>query len=76
MTLEDCPQSIEPTCFSNPYNYTDFVSYSPATYHMNWGWYGSQNGYYNDNNIEVEISNKKYNFSTNRKDIINIYPIK
>jgi hypothetical protein len=76
MTLEDCPQSIEPTCFSNPYNYTDFVSYSPATYHMNWGWYGSQNGYYNDNNIEVEISNKKYNFSTNRKDIINIYTIK
>lgn len=35
-------------------------------YHMNFGWGGSSDGYYLDNN--------PIGFSNNRKDIVDIYP--
>lgn len=43
----------------------------PSTYlHMNWGYSGSNNAFYNDNNIA--LSNGR-DYKYNRKDIINIY---
>lgn len=41
-------------------------------YHMNWGWGGSQDGYFYEN----AVNPLSYNFSTNRKDIVDIYPAK
>lgn len=41
-----------------------------AFFHMNWGWGGKNDGYFLDNNITIP----DYNFSVNRRDIINISP--
>lgn len=41
-------------------------------YHMNWGWGGSQDGYFYEN----AVNPTPYNFSTDRQDIIDIYPVK
>ena len=75
MTLEDCPSSYEPTMFLNPYTYNDYVSYVPLRFHMNWGWGGTNNGYYTDANLWVTLDNVNYNFAGNRRNIINIYPV-
>lgn len=37
-------------------------------FHMNWGWYGNDDGYYMDNSLVV--SNGTDDFNTNRKDLI------
>lgn len=74
MTLEDCPESHEPTCFLNPYTYDAIVSVTPPSFHMNWGWYGLNDGYYADDNLWLKANGKDYNFAHGRKDIINIYP--
>lgn len=56
------------------YSYTIGKVYNeayPSTYlHMNWGYSGSNNAFYNDNNIA--LSNGR-DYKYNRKDIINIY---
>ena len=71
MTLEDCPEDYEPQMFLNPYTYDD-TSKSPVVvyWHMNWGWYGNNDGYY----VTPEV--KGYDFTNKRKNIINIYPVK
>ena len=74
MTLEDCPSSYEPQQFLNPYNHTEIVSYTPARFHMNWGWGGTNDGYYLDDIITVTQEKVDYNFTASRQDIINIYP--
>ena len=38
--------------------------------HMNWGWYGDDNAWYLEDNIETSLGN----FKSDRKDIINIHP--
>lgn len=38
--------------------------------YMNWGWGGSYNGYYSDNNVYNPVGS----FNRNRKDIINVSP--
>lgn len=43
-----------------------------AYYHMNWGWGGFDDGYF----YEDAVNPGQYNFSTNRQDIIDIYPVK
>lgn len=42
----------------------------PILFHMNWGNYGSFDGYYLDTNIHISGSNKNYNYSNDRKDIL------
>lgn len=37
---------------------------------MNWGWYGDDNAWYLEDNIETSLGN----FKSDRKDIINIHP--
>lgn len=41
-------------------------------YHMNWGWGGSQDGYF----YESTVNPAPYDFSTAREDIVDIYPAK
>lgn len=71
MTLEDCPSSYEPQQFTNPYNYsTDGSSYT--MFHVNWGWGGTSNGYYQSG--QTKLGN--YDFAIDRCNIVNIYPTK
>ena len=74
MTLEQCPSSYEPTMFLNPYTTTIHESYTPSYYHMNWGWDGTCNGYYLDDNMVITPGNETYHFKYNREDFINIQP--
>lgn len=39
-------------------------------FHMNWGWGGSKDGYFYEENVNPG----GYNFSTSRQDIVDIYP--
>lgn len=50
---------------------TVYDSY-PFFFHMNWGWGGSKNGYFQDNNIYISNfdGNDYRNYNTNRKDLI------
>lgn len=41
-----------------------------AHYYMNWGWGGTYNGWYFNENTTPGNNN----YSSNRKDIVNIYP--
>ena len=52
--------------------YYQSVNRSDSYYHMNWGWGGSKDGYF----YEDAVNPSSYNFSTNRKDIVDIYPAK
>lgn len=61
---------------SSPYYYKQYSEptpnaqrYTHTSFHMNWGWNGNHNGWFSDDNI----STGDHNFSSNRKDIINIY---
>lgn len=77
MTLENCPETVEPTCFLNPFNYSIALSYSPLYFHMNWGWgENGANGYYNDADIKISLSSGDRNYRRKREDIINIQPNK
>lgn len=40
----------------------------------NWGWGGDNDGYFYD--VKVNINGAEHNFSKDRKEIINIYPVK
>jgi hypothetical protein len=42
--------------------------------HMNWGWGGSQNGFFNYNNFNPTVGSVTYNFNSNQKMIFNIKP--
>jgi len=74
MTLEQCPSGYEPTMFTNPYTTTIHESYTPSYYHMNWGWYGTCNGYYLDDNMVVNPEGENVHYYRDREDIINIQP--
>lgn len=50
--------------------YYKCVDRSDTYYHMNWGWGGSEDGYFYEN----AVNPSPYNFSTDRKDIVDIYP--
>lgn len=72
--LEDTYNSSEPTELSYIYSsegpklaYTLMLSY-------NWGWGGENDGYFYD--VKVNIDGAEHNFSKDRKEIINIYPVK
>jgi hypothetical protein len=41
---------------------------------MNWGWGGSQNGFFNYNNFNPTVGSVTYNFNSNQKMIFNIKP--
>lgn len=75
MTLEDCPSGYEPTCFTNPYSYDNTTGIDDYLFHMNWGWYGDENGYFVDDELSVTLSDGVFDFSTDRNDIIYIYPV-
>ncbi len=50
--------------------YYKCVDRSDTYYHMNWGWGGSEDGYFYEN----AVNPSPYNFSTDLKDIVDIYP--
>lgn len=58
MTLE-----YRPTTYSTPnhmvevYKNLRIASYSPRRFHFNWGWGGNYDGYYDDSNIKLSLSN-------------------
>ncbi len=65
----------EPSYFGEAASDTVYDSY-PFFFHMNWGWGGSKNGYFQDNNIYISNfdGNDYRNYNTDRKDlIINYY---
>lgn len=70
MALEDCPSSVEPTNFLTLYNNEQGAITRNTYYHMNWGWYGNNNGLFIDSSNSVG----GYNFNVDRVDIINIFP--
>lgn len=70
MALEDCPSSVEPTIFLTLYNNEQGAITRNTYYHMNWGWYGNNNGLFIDSSNSVG----GYNFNVDRVDIINIFP--
>ncbi len=68
------------------YGYVE-VRYTPDTdgstatetnyFHMNWGWGGSNNGWFNINSIGLTTSNGDYrNYQYDRNMVVNIYPNK
>lgn len=71
MCLEDCPPSVEPQRFEEPFQTIINEQYHPNRYHMNWGWGGSYNGFYEDDNLSLPNGR---NYHWVRKDLINIYP--
>ena len=70
--LEDCPETHDPERFLNLYNYSKDPSYSPPAYHYNWGYSGSGNGYYSDNNPTYTFPNTQtsYTFDIERKELL------
>ena len=48
-----------------------YMSYGPVYnfFHMNWGWGGYQDGYFSESGWP-----SRRNYSTNREDLVNIYP--
>ncbi|MDE5627901.1 MAG: C10 family peptidase [Candidatus Amulumruptor sp.] len=71
-----------PTIYSTPdlmveaYKYNKLVSYTPDRYHFNWGWYGTNNGFFDDSNIAVKGDEGKIlNYKHNRKDVF-VRPLK
>lgn len=76
MTLEYCPEGYEPKQFLNPYTNSEITGYIPTQFHMNWGWGGLYDGYYIDDNIEIQINNGEIRrYMSDRIDITNIYPV-
>ncbi len=71
MCLEDCPDSVEPTCFNNPYSYSKANGSLETTYHMNWGWGGYYDGWYSED-FTLNTSSGSESYSTKRSDIIGI----
>lgn len=66
------------------YEFTGY-SYTGASgweaYHMNWGWHGIGNGYYNNNDIAISLIDQNgntviRNYQYQREDLINIIPNK
>jgi len=59
MTLEYRPTTIStPNCMVEAYTSNiPGLSYSIRKYHFNWGWGGNCDGYYDDSNIKVFLSN-------------------
>lgn len=53
------------TLRSEEHKYSD----SEPMYHMNWGNFGQNDGYYFDNNLKINTSHGIYNFCKNRTDI-------
>lgn len=48
--------------------------YASRLFHMNWGYSGDGNGWFRDENLKFNLSEKdEYNCTTHRKDIINLY---
>lgn len=71
MTIE-----YRPTIYSTPdkmieaYRTAPVVAASPLKLHFNWGWGGKNDGYFDDSNIEITMSNgEKKNFNHDRKDL-------
>ncbi|MBO7279103.1 MAG: C10 family peptidase [Bacteroidales bacterium] len=54
----------EPLCFETADSYSTSTASSQGL-HMNWGWGGTDNGYYHDSDID---------YSRDRKELINIHP--
>jgi hypothetical protein len=59
---------------SSGYGYTKSSGWEG--FHMNWGWNGTGNGYFNENDYAVTVYNVTSNFKYNRKDFYYIYPNK
>ncbi|NDV59879.1 hypothetical protein D0T85_17450 [Bacteroides sp. 519] len=55
------------------YTHEEF-QYSSERFHMNWGWNGTNDGFYSDGSLGLYLDNKYYNFDNDRQEIINIYP--
>ena len=71
MTIE-----YRPTIYSTPdkmieaYRTAPVVAALPLKLHFNWGWGGKNDGYFDDSNIEITMSNgEKKNYKYNRKDL-------
>lgn len=74
MTLEDCPADYEPNSFLNPLTHEEITGIQISLFHMNWGWYGTNDGYYADDDLWLNLDGESRNYAHGRKDIINIYP--
>ncbi|MGL5113387.1 MAG: C10 family peptidase [Flavobacterium sp.] len=51
---------------------TNYVGYSYLMFHMNWGWSGYSNGWFQFNNWHISGVNKNYQY--NQRAVINIHP--
>lgn len=69
MTLEYRPTTYsEPQTMEEVYKKQSDISLSYRLY-FNWGWNGSQNGFFLDNSFTVIVDGKATNFSRNRKNL-------
>lgn len=76
MTLEYKPTTYNPPTkmievarFEKPLYTSDYL------FHMNWGWFGSCDGFYRDNNLKVTINGQTHDYNNGRYEFI-IYPNK
>ncbi len=74
--LEATPEGYDPSAFYNIDTYNDPTEYASISFHMNWGYFGNSNGFFNDHYISFSLSNTIYNFAKNRQDLVDIYPIR
>lgn len=58
-----------PTCFHTVY--TEWNGNGSYSMHMNWGWGGTNNGYFSET-WEIMDGTEKVNYSKDRKAIINL----
>lgn len=72
--LEDTYNSSEPTELSYIYSTEGPILDTSLLLSYNWGWNGLNDGFFYT--PEVDVSGAEYNFSKDRKEIINIYPVK
>ena len=39
-------------------------------YHMNWGWYGTADGFYLDNSMNPKVEDGNYSYNKNRTELL------
>ena len=70
MTIDYRPTTVSvPDLMVEAYVHKSITSYMTTRFHMNWGWYGENNGFFTDDNIEVTLDGEKKNYKHGRKDL-------
>lgn len=73
LVLEDAPHPITPSLYHQVYS-AEISPYIRTTYHVNMGWDGAQDEYYDDDVLSNEQNNQLRRYRYNRQIFVNIKP--